>query len=1155
MRVSRLEIFGFKSFVERFVLNFDKNFIGIVGPNGCGKSNIVDALRWVLGETHAKQLRGGVLEDLIFNGSDSRRPLGMAEVSITVRPHEGWAPATVLRLQELARSDKGEFEASSETSDIESTEVVAAPDSIVEAAKGATASTLLQLPGLFDSAEIQLTRRLYRSGESEYFLNRLPCRLRDMVEFYRLIGLGSRGLSIVQQGQVGGIISSKPEELRVLIEEAAGVSGFRSRINVAERRVDKTIENLSRLKDITLEVEKQVRSLQRQAKRASERGALKEELNGRELEYYKLRGSLIVQRDEALSASEQALEDEIAQLRVTIENLNVDASSKVEEITSIDESLKDEREKRELLSTSLREKRKREQQLQQTLAKLESSARSNQFQVGDLSSRDKNVDLAFEKLSQDKEQALVALKELEIQKSSVQKQLQDTLNKIHESEPELEQIKTALNSLKVILGSESSVRENLKQIEVELHKVQQEERELERQYSGKKGELRSAESQIISIKRQLTELTKSASDGIISESSEIGQVVLSGIKVPVGYEKAVAAVLGERSRYLVANDPTALLMNFKASSKQKAAGVLKEVTVTKAVSADERLLVNKLHFEDWVKSTAQDLLADTYFAEDIEGALALLEELGSEISVVTKDGVIVGKWGWSISGEKELHSFRLARLLAEEEAKLEGCKNRIDELSVEQGLKRKSLEELVSKRDGFRQELLTFDKTRSEIAQLVQRERELERKQFERRVSEERQVQELLREASSKCSSAQSRVDFITKGFSDLEFEKNRIASRREELAREWKELEEEFTIVSEHLAEEVSSEILVELESLTKLIEKGVHNIEFSSKNELEAELLKVEGALYEKEAVIRKLRSQVRIIDEEKSTVGTKIERKSGELQQVKLQTERGKVELELLRTEVDQKFGTEFELSLQEQFRSFDIKDLEQEVTKSFVKIEQLRARLAADGEIDPAVIEQYQVERERLVALEAQLVDLEAAQKSLERSIRHLRELSRQKFVETFQDVSRRFGDLIPKLFGGGFGEMNLSIPEDPLNTGVVITVRPPGKKLRSLELLSGGEKALSAAAVLLAMFLHRPSPICVLDEVDAPLDDANLERFLSLIKEISQSTQLLMITHNKQSMLASDRLIGITMQEPGVSKALSVSFEEAEQELERIAANG
>ena len=341
MRVTRLEIFGFKSFVERFTLAFDHNLLGIVGPNGCGKSNIVDSLRWVLGETHAKQLRGSALEDLIFNGSDSRRPLGMAEVSITIKPDKGWKErlensrdelATILEEAEaeaapkLAVEDAERVEVADPEINVADTEVVVAHTtsglngngSVNGSGAAKTAadqsflhSGLLDIPGLFNAAEIQLTRRLYRSGESEYFINRVPCRLRDMLDLYRIIGLGARGLSIVQQGQIGQLISKKPIERRELLEEAAGISGFRTKLESAQRKLEKTSFNMDRLRDITIEVEKQVKVLKRQAQRARTRGELKAALEEAELSLFRARSSRLLLEKIAVSDQRETAEQEV----------------------------------------------------------------------------------------------------------------------------------------------------------------------------------------------------------------------------------------------------------------------------------------------------------------------------------------------------------------------------------------------------------------------------------------------------------------------------------------------------------------------------------------------------------------------------------------------------------------------------------------------------------------------------------------------------------------------------------------------------------------------------------------------------------------------------------------------------------------------------
>ncbi|MCB0360113.1 MAG: AAA family ATPase, partial [Bdellovibrionales bacterium] len=347
MRISRLEIFGFKSFMERFVLNFDEPLIAIVGPNGCGKSNIVDSLRWGLGETHAKQLRGSVLEDVIFNGSETRRPLGMAEVSITLRPHEGWHLGHLEeepedRFVDDAEREEGAFEQLAETVEEETgSEELARP----------LHSTLMSLeeavPGLFDASEIQLTRRLYRSGESEYFINRVPCRLRDMSDFYRAIGLGPRGLSIVQQGQIGQIVTRRPTERRELLEEAAGISGIRVRIEAAARQLDKTYGNLERLADLIGEIDKQVRSLRRQANRAKRRDELKVELKDADIRLFQARTARLIRERGEVRRSKESLHVRLEELNRSIQSLSGEEEDLRARVEEIDVELTDMRREKE----------------------------------------------------------------------------------------------------------------------------------------------------------------------------------------------------------------------------------------------------------------------------------------------------------------------------------------------------------------------------------------------------------------------------------------------------------------------------------------------------------------------------------------------------------------------------------------------------------------------------------------------------------------------------------------------------------------------------------------------------------------------------------------------------------------------------------------
>lgn len=1135
MRVSRLEIFGFKSFVDRFVLNFDRPLIGVVGPNGCGKSNIVDSLRWVLGETHARQLRGGVLEDLIFNGSDSRRPLGMAEVTLTVRPHEGWAPATVLKLQELASSDRGEFEPE-EQSPVP-VEEETAPANI----RANTATTLLQLPGLFDATEIQLTRRLYRSGESEYFINRVPCRLRDMVEFYRIIGLASRGLSIVQQGQVGDIISRKPEELRELLEEAAGIAGFRARIDAAQRRLEKTSDNLARLRDIALEREKQVRTLGRQAKRARERNSVREELRQKELELFQHLAALIFKRDESNLGELNEREAGLSQLKAKSDALSSQLEAEQQLSVESDEVVATLRSKREEVLKEVRALQDRENELRLLVSRLESRSRGNRFQQAELSEGVGRISTEISNLEDQLGSSAHILEELRKNKEEADALLQETLN-LEAGSSQTGEIRGQITTLQHQLSERELVRSEFERVKEEIRSLTKREREIALRLSEKRAELASVNGQERAIVSQLEELSKVSEEELKVEK----RVLLQGITAPEGVELALLAALGERGRYVVAEGGSSLLEQVSENrSGKKSVGVIAPESESFA-QPSSRSLVGALKVEPWAQNAAMSLLGNMYLAEDLAEAKALRQEYGEHISVVTKTGILLAPWGFFASGESGVQNFRLTRLLEECRLKLAQVGEDIKALADSELELREELRAKEGLRTELEQRVVGFEAVATELQQLERKERELERAELNRRLEEERRVQTVLREATGRLSAEEGRTAHLRQNLEHRLAERIRAEERLVNVQSEWTQLEMEFVELKAKVLAECGAELANNLE---EFLLAPTPDLQFKPDSALEESLLSAESELAGKENDQRLQRRRYNELLSERETISRELLKLQERVQELRLLAERSRLELEHLKNEVADKFGSEFELPVQASLRELDLTTLETHHAQLANKVRLLRNRLEQDAEVDPSVIDEYEIERVKYAELESQILDLEGAQKTLERTIRHLRELSRQRFIETYRDVAERFATLVPRLFGGGSGQMDLLNPDDPLATGVVISVRPPGKKLRSLDLLSGGEKALTATAVLLAMFLHRPSPICVLDEVDAPLDDANLERFLNLIREISEATQMLIITHNKQSMLSSDRLIGITMQEPGVSKAISVTFDEAIEELE------
>lgn len=1035
MRITRLEIFGFKSFVDRFVLDFDTELIAIVGPNGCGKSNIVDALRWVLGETHAKQLRGSLQEDLIFNGSDSRRPLGMAEVSITIRPDEDWQPESL--------TERGESEASSneatngatdeaapldaELANSEGEEIFEGIDSQEETSASEAGSllpdNLAEIPGLFEASEIQLTRRLYRSGESEYFINKVPCRLRDMTELYRLIGLGARGLSIVQQGHIGSIVQKKPIERRELLEEAAGISGFRARLEASDRKLKKTSENMARLADIISEVEKQVRSLKRQADKAERRQGLKDKLKELELELFTAKASLITSRkieaEEALAQSVEALEAGKSQ-------------------ASLDEA---EEEKNKAILHEL------------------------EVEVASLRKKRDSLVTELNRVRRSENESRVKLATVEGEKNALEADLARSAERLVQLVSDISQFEEGRNSR----ASE------LEEVEAQLQELEASDKSL-----GEREAKWLEDSRELQLNQKRLEL--------VAEQAEEGSF-FNTVKIPESLFSAFTNLLGERITYALGKSAGS------DSSKGRIASRVSGEALSDNQKASLRSLggspiIDHLEFPEHVRSDLESLLSDTWLFETSEEAEAALKTVDAKHLVsVSSDGAVFFSWG-DISST----SFPMV-------------------FGLEAGL--------------------------DEMARAIEAEQQAQSK-------ERAELEGKIRSLVARKSELRSVLGHLDSSLKAARDEHQSLESKNGDSQEKLRVLTESASVLATQLSVQFDQSVLSEDRKRAHDIEEQLIQQE-ASIAKLETELNQKRGDFYDQNSKFTSARSRLSSLEEKCSSF--------------RLAVEKAQVEIDLLLEDINRQVVEEGEKVVMPGAPEIEALleraggDLGQYISQVSDEGVSLRRKLEREGEVDPESIGLYKEESERLESLKVQYSDLQSASESLQRTSRMLREISRKKFLETFEFVSKKYEELLPRLFGGGSGFMELINPDDPLTSGVNMSIRPPGKKLRSLELLSGGEKALGATAIIMAMFLYRPSPICVLDEVDAPLDDANLQRFLDLIKEISASTQFLVITHNKATMAKANRLIGITMQEKGISKALEVDFGAAEAELGRLEREG
>lgn len=1187
MLLKRLEIQGFKSFPDRTVFKFRQDGLtAVVGPNGCGKSNIVDAVRWALGEQSAKLLRGQMMEDVIFNGSDKRKPAGMADVTL-VFENDG-----VLENQWR------------------------------------------------DYAEISVSRRLFRTGDSEYLINGVSCRLKDVRELIADAGGSSRGYSIVEQGKISLLINSKPEEKRALIEEAAGVLKYRMRRLEAERKMERTRQNLLRVSDVIREVQRQLNSMKRSAAKARRYRLFRDELTTLDLRLRfedfaaiqvdlrkmekELEGkraaltdvqsglSLLESREEAirseLVAGEAGITNGFEAVRAAeaeIARIEGEISIGEAALQSLTERLERLKEDETDLAKQTESDRTELEQLELELASIEDEHGIFAAQHEEAQQR---YTVAESKLSEARSGLEKARNELfslgndrnrlEMEVESNTRSRERLKRRRTDGSGRLSEVRSSLEALeKDRLGREEEFRkagEGARKTASEMNSLR-EEVSLSREFileaessladlSEKQAEIRGLRKTLVALEEQMEGLP----DGVrhvMRDYAETGQagvlgVVADHIDVPQQYEKAVMAVLGERLDHVIVDGPESG-RSAVDYLKQKAGGRGSFIPRSPRGNGNthESLdqvkgkgiigpLVDMVSFSSLLNGVGEFLLGDALLVEDLKFAVDLWRQNGLAATLVTLEGDVLESTGVISGGSQDLEETPLAR------------KRKIRELDLE-GKRTETELEIVKKK---RQDLLgSVTTSEGMLARLEEEAREAERsliasesslavtvreiQQFrgtEGDLASELELIDLehgeLGESIERCltkidelgtgeeaqreliSSLQENIPELNVAMEEsrgalekIRIMVNSVGLRRENSQRALataenrnREVEERKVRLSSEMADARSrmemhkveiekgrSQVLVAVSDLEE--KKGSLNSLRKSQDEARLQADELAAGTREKRARIGDLR-------EEASGIDIRIHEMRTERQHIveRVQEEHQRDVMELGPDSFDE---SEFDRGAAEERISF------------------LRGKIAQMGEVNPGAVEEFEELNERFEFLSTQKADLETSIESLQKAIRKINRTSRERFMETFTRVSENLTSLFPRLFEGGSAEMVLLDESDPLNTGVEIQVRLPGKRLKSMQLLSGGEKALVSLTMILSMFLAKPSPVCILDEVDAPLDDENIGNFAAIIREMSEKYQFLVITHNKLTMESADVLYGITMREPGASQVVSVRLKE------------
>ncbi len=1179
MKLKSLEAIGFKSFVDRLHLTFPGGITTIVGPNGCGKSNFVDAVLWAIGERSAKHLRGKLMEDVIFNGTEGRKPLGMAEVNLTFSNEDGLAPK--------------EYE---------------------------------------QYGEITVTRRLYRSGESEYLINKTPCRLRDITDLFLDTGIGANGYSIIEQGRVEYLINSNPQDRRLLIEEAAGIAKYKERKRLALMKMEATQQNLLRIQDIIAEVKRQIVTLERQVKRAEEYKVVRKEVKEIEIRFALQEYTELSEKAEAARGYLKALRDremdvssKTSQKDALVETKRLEATEEEERLRSLQEELfelgkkiqkeeneieffkreegslqKQENQYVEEVRQSLhtwrgtrRDRKKAEQTRQESgeeRRETEEILREWESLFNDFRTTHHELaeELEAEKASLiDTLTQLTSLKNrlahLEERKGDLQKRIRTNGQESEEASLKLKQLEEALSE---------KIKE--KEFNLSLQSIQHEEKvrwaeEIEKSkatWGQKQAErlvleetLRQDRSRYLSLK-ELQENFEGFEKGVKSillRKREEGEkwerilgVVADIFEPDPQHEIALEAILGQRLQYLIVEgekDGLEAMTFLKREALGRGSFIPKGVQgIEKGVPAshEEGAPNSLLHFvkvKEGFSHLAEFLIGGVGVVKHLEEALLWIGKEERFKTLVSLEGDMVERSGVISGGSHDqgLGILERRREIKDLEKKIEDREEVCRKANEEEDLLRKE----IAGREG----------------QLENRKREIQEKEIEL-LHQERDLEGLNKEIlqfQQRKEVLQFEQNQLEEENQDLEKEKKEVSAQmetgettrkeREAQVQSWKKKAEEIGEGTEELGEKITGKkvILASLEEKQKGLEGQIQNLS-ESQRILKEQILKKVKEIRECRGEATSLREKVqqwekeledglkqhRSKEETLSTQKEKVETLLSEWKEMEASSKYLRRELEEVRQKIHEEETLTSEVQLKLSVLQESMKERygatlsasigapgefpKEEMSK---RLAELKNALEGFGEVNLMAIEEYQELKQRHDFLSEQQTDLHQALDSLKKAILRINRTTTKRFLETFHLVNEKFKEVFGRLFKGGQASLVLLDEQDPATTGIDIIAQPPGKKLQNIDLLSGGEKALVATALLFGIFMIKPTPFCLLDEVDAPLDDANINRFIELVKEFSKTSQFIMITHNKNTMEAAQTLYGITMETPGASKVVSV----------------
>ena len=1157
---------GFKSFVDPTTIHLPSNLGAVVGPNGCGKSNTIDAVRWVMGESSAKHLRGSSMTDVIFSGSATRKPVGMASVELIFDNSD--------------RTLEGEFASYN---------------------------------------EISVKRTLTRDGTSKYFLNGTRCRRRDVADLFLGTGLGPRSYAIIEQGMISRLIDAKPEELRVFLEEAAGISKYKERRRETETRIRHTRENLDRLNDLREEIEKQLSHLQRQSRTAERYKEFKVEERQLKAELLYLRWvdlqSEVEQREQTIKEYETNLEAVISDQRATESVIEEQRAHQVEANDSLNEvqgrfyGLGADISRREQSIQHQKEMHQRQvqelQNIEQSLNEAENSVKQDQEQLKLAASQLEELEPELEMRREQQEIDNASMQEAEDSMHTLQNDWEDynkrsaepaqvaqvERNRMEQLERHIQQMQTRLQRIEdqksnlnsadseVKLASQKteltavaavkeemavrreSVMEELSQVRETNVSLQQQQDTARRELNDSQGKLTSLEAlQKAALGKQDTKVVDWLDGHQLSNNTRL----VEHLRVDDGWDKAVETALGQYLQAVCVDDLDSVNQILGSFETGRIAFVEKSTQSSESLTAD--WLASKVTTDIDISH----LLGNIRVADDLNSAMSQRAQLTNGQSIITKDGIWLGKNWLRIAKDNDAKSGIVARAkeietLTEE---LQIQEQRLETVEEQLAAGRELLQQTEQQREHLQAEQNQIHQQHAELqAQINSREVRLEqvKKSEESLLNEEKEIRQQIEDENESIEEARlKRNDAMTK-IDELAREHDVLSQRREQIqavlhegrekARASRESVHELAIKIEGLRtssrnlqqnlERMQTQLVQQQERRTEVqvaVAQGsepVKEFEEELAGLLEKRLL-VENELNEARQRLGKIDAELRTLEQKRHEYEQKSQTVRNTLEQSKLNAQEIRVRSLTVKEQMD-----ESEVNVEEVKVALEALEDTPRIPDWQRKTDEVTQRIQRLGPINLAAIDEYQEQLKRKEYLDTQHDDVTSALETLENAIAKIDKETRHRFKETFDHVNTRIQEMFPRLFGGGQAYLEMT-GDDLLNTGVTVMARPPGKRISHIQLMSGGEKALTAVALVFAIFELNPAPFCMLDEVDAPLDEANVGRFCDLVKHMSDTVQFIFITHNKSTMEIAEHLNGVTMREAGVSRLVSVDVDEAAQ---------